>query len=519
MNDFDKRLKIFAATADETVSLFRRGIEKESLRITPDGRLSGRPHPPSLGSPLTHPFVTTDYSEALIELVTPTFETVEQMLTHLKDLHKLVYRHIGNELLWVNSLPCLIGDDASIPIADFGTSNIGRMKRIYRSGLSLRYGRKMQIIAGIHYNFSVPDLFWKSLGMEVENISKDTVSNAYMAGTRNFHRHCWLLFYLFGASPAACNSFFEDQVKPADFIAADDHTTYAPYATSLRMSNVGYRNPVQSEIRIDHNSIEKYITTLCDTINTPYPAYEAFGTKANGEYLQLNTHLLQIENEYYSVIRPKRRTESMQKPTRALRDHGVEYLEIRCLDLDPFEPLGIAAAQAKFIETFLLFCLLEPSAPFQQVHCDIVSHNKDAAVLHGRDPKVKLRRNGQTTSIQAWGNEVIEKIARVAELIDRTLGGSSYTDSVQAQQLKLEHPDITPSAVILEHLRTKNEPFFAFALKQALRTKERLTKKALKPSQTAFFDQIAAQSIAEQKRIESADTEAFDTFLRNYFES
>ena len=519
MNSFNDRLKKFSDVADRVVPNFRRGIEKESLRITPAGHLSRKPHPIELGSALTHPFITTDYSEALLELVTPTFETVEQTLDHLKILHQIVYHHIGNEVLWVNSLPCLIDDDHSIPIADFGTSNIGTMKRVYRKGLSLRYGRKMQVIAGIHYNFSVPDLFWKSLDIGATDNNSEAVSNAYMAGIRNFHRYCWLLFYLFGASPAACSSFFTDQTDTENLANIDTHTIYAPFATSLRMSNLGYRNPVQSEIRIDNNSIEQYINTLSATINTPYRPYQDFGIKKKGEYIQLNSNLLQIENEYYSVVRPKRRTLPMEKPTNALRREGVEYIEIRCLDLDPFEPLGISLSQAKFIETFITFCLLQPSPPFTQIYPRIISENKDVSVLRGRDPDAQLLRNGAVTSIADWGNDLMRDIVKVAETIDNATGGHDYSKSVIEQWQKLEDPDITSSARIVEHLRQSKEPFFIFALRQAQKLKEQITEVAPESSIINQYDEIASESVIKQRQIEKSDTEEFDQFLKRYFDS
>ena len=513
---FELQLDKVRNDAEEIFSKIRRGIEKESLRISPDGHLSQRSHPKELGSALTHPFITTDYSEALIELVTPTFTSLKQVLDHLELLHGIVYHHIDEELLWVNSLPCLIGDENAIPIASFGTSNIGQMKHVYRRGLDVRYGRRMQVIAGIHYNISVPDIFWEALGIYTSGSSQREISNAYMAGIRNFHRYCWLLFYLFGASPAACRSFFpgSEACGLSDF---HSHTVYARYGTSLRMSNYGYRNPVQSEIRVNQNSVDAYIETLSNTITTPFPMYEKYGIKSNGNYIQLNTNLLQIENEYYSVIRPKRRTKPMEKPTHALRDRGVEYLEIRCLDLDPYEPTGISQSQAQFLDLFITYCLLHSSPTMSDRHYPIISANKDATVLNGRDPDLVLKRNGERITLRAWGSEILENLEPIAELFDQALATDNYQRCIQVQKDKLNNPEQTPSARILNELKENDEPFFTFAMRRAEEARKAIISKPLNSAEISKFAEVARDSINKQIEMEKKDSVEFDEFLEWYF--
>ncbi|MDE0309446.1 MAG: glutamate--cysteine ligase [Acidiferrobacterales bacterium] len=513
---FEERLDRVHDDAEEIFPNFRRGIEKESLRITPDGRLSQAPHPSALGSALTHPYITTDYSEALMELVTPTFSTLNEVLDYLELLHGIVYHHIDDGLLWVNSLPCLLGDENTIPIAEFGTSNIGKMKHVYRRGLDLRYGRRMQIIAGIHYNISVPDSFWTALGFSESDSRENEISNAYMAATRNFHRYCWILFYLFGASPAACRSFFSE----SDTTGLDElgiHTVYARHGTSLRMSNYGYRNPVQSEIRINQNSVEEYISSLSETISTPFATYEKLGVKSNGQYLQLNTNLLQIENEYYSVVRPKRRIMPMEKPTHALRRRGVEYLEVRCIDLDPYEPTGISPVHARFLDLLITFCLLHPSPPLTDKHYPIISANKDATVMDGLNPDLKLTRNGERVKLKTWGLEILENLQPIARLFDKAHGNDDYMTCVREQKEKLENPQMTPSARILDELITNNEPFFAFAMRKAQEAKRSVTRIALKSATIDEFSRVAAESIQKQEEMEQKDEMEFDKFLEWYF--
>ena len=339
----------------------QRGIEKEGLRTTPKGGLAQTPHPVGAGSALTHPHITTDYSEALLEFITPVFDQADDAIHFLENIHRFAYRQIDDELIWANSMPCFLGGEESIPIARYGSSNVGQMKYIYRVGLANRYGKKMQTIAGIHYNFSLHDDFWPALQAFSEDHStlQDFRTDRYFGLIRNFRRYSWLTLYLFGASPAVCPSFVEG--RPHRLEACGGSSLYAPYGTSLRMGDLGYTNNAQQDLNVCYNSLDSYVETLGQAVNTPHPDYEALGVKVDGEYRQLNSHLLQIENEYYSDIRPKRVTSSGQKPLDALAQQGVEYIEIRNLDIDPFKPVGIDAQQARFLDCFLLMCLLQDS--------------------------------------------------------------------------------------------------------------------------------------------------------------
>ena len=342
----------------------KRGIEKESLRVSPEGQLSQRPHPKALGSTLTHPSITTDFSEALLEFITPPLGSVPEVLQTLEDIHRYTYQNIGDELLWVNSMPCVLGKDEDIPLADYGNSNIGRMKKIYRRGLGNRYGRLMQTIAGIHYNWSVPDACWQTLkqNSSYSGSLQDYKTDQYFSLIRNFRRHFWLLLYLFGGAPAVCRSFVagrQHQLRPFN---GDDHSLHMPYATSLRMGDLGYQSKAQDSLVVCYNDLSTYIENLREALTESYPDYEEVGVQdLSGKYQQLNTHLLQIENEFYSTIRPKRITSSGETPMRALWQRGIEYVEVRCIDLNPYSPVGIDADQMYFLEVFLLHCLLSDS--------------------------------------------------------------------------------------------------------------------------------------------------------------
>ncbi|HET7132700.1 MAG TPA: glutamate--cysteine ligase, partial [Gammaproteobacteria bacterium] len=340
-----------------------RGVEKESLRVQADGKLSRRPHPRAWGAALTHPYLTTDYSESLPEFVTPPQRSNWETLQFLCDLHAFAHRHLDGELLWPASMPCELNGNDEIPIAYYGNSNAGMIKTVYRRGLGFRYGRSMQAIAGVHFNYSLPAEFWPAY-LERERARaalQDFRSERFMGLVRNYRRCSWLVTYLFGASPALNKSFRPEGHELLTEL--DPATWYSPFATSLRMSDLGYRNKTQGRLSISANSLADYVAGLTAAITTVEPRYSEIGVVVDGEYRQLNANLLQIENEYYSSIRPKPSKASSSRPAAALRTHGVEYVEVRTLDLSPRDPVGINQNELRFLETLLLYCLLADSPP------------------------------------------------------------------------------------------------------------------------------------------------------------
>lgn len=504
--------------AAATLTAIRRGIEKESLRITGNGEIAQTPHPVQLGSALTHPHITTDYSEALLEFITPPSTELHQPIEFLERLHRYTYQHIGDELLWVNSMPCKIGSDENVPVADYGSSNVGRMKHIYRVGLGHRYGRKMQTIAGIHYNFSFPETFWR-LHQEQEGDQgplQTYISRRYFDLTRNFQRYSWLLVYLFGASPALCASFLAG--REHELLERFDHSLYRPNATSLRMSDLGYQNNAQSSLTISYNSLEEYVRTLTHAIKTPDPAYQKLGVRdANGDYLQLNANILQIENEYYSSIRPKRTIETGERPTLALTRRGVEYIEMRALDLNPFEPVGIGQDDIRFLDLFATYCLLRESPHLE--HCDFgaAQENLRRVVYDGRNTDLMLDNWGRDVSLQQWGLEQLEQMTPIAELFDRAHGGDNYAATLRIQREKLRDPDATPSGQILEKLEAGNRSFFQFAMEQAQSHRDHFLSQPLDAATEQTLGQQAETSLAEQRAGEAQPEPSFEEYLQDYF--
>lgn len=497
-----------------------KGIEKESLRISKEGIISQLSHPQTLGAPLTHPHITTDYSEALLEFITPPYAEITETLDFMHNVHQYVYDHLDNEMLLSASMPCGINGDDSIPIAKYGKSNIGQMKHVYRQGLAYRYGRTMQSIAGIHFNYSVPETLWPVLYEQSQSSKNlaDFISESYFDLIRNFQRQGWIILYLFGASPAICKSFFKSRPHlMAEFDEFDQYTLYHPYATSLRMSDIGYKSKNQENLEIDYNSLTGYVESLSHAIETPYPDYEKIGVKVDGQYKQLNANVLQIENEFYSTMRPKQIAESCEKPTLALKRRGVKYIEMRSLDLDLFHPIGIDESKSRFIEAFLLNCLLQPS-PESTGQEQKINNSNQLSVAHlGRKPGLELNKNGQFITLKTWANDIMQSMQTVCEILDKGLSDKPYSKALKQQAEVVQDSELTPSAKILQGMRSRDQPFGCFGLEISERHKTYFKQHKLDDISTQQFDQMAAASQTKQQKIETNDTLSFDDFLTRYF--
>ena len=496
------------------------GVEKECLRVAPDGTLSLLEHPQGLGSALTHPSITTDFSEALLEMVTPPFTDLAETLKHLSDVQSYVYSKLPEgEVLWATSMPCGLKLDCNVPIGRYGTSNIGQMKQVYRRGLGLRYGRKMQAIAGVHYNYSYPDSFWDILA-EVEDCSgsrTDFVSEQYFALARNVLRFGWLIPYLFGASPAVCGSFFGNMAAPDVMRKHANNTYYEPYATSLRMGDIGYQNNRDESTTVDasYNSVGEYVEFLKAAISTPSARYEKLGLRnADGEYQQLNTNVLQIENEHYSSIRPKQITEPMEMPALAMQRRGVRYVELRSLDVNVYDPLGINEEQLRFLESFMLFCMLCDSPPMNAEEQLQNKRNLLAVAHRGRDPDCQLERGGESVSLRQWGSEILDMVGELCDLLDVEGRPKVYCNSLTQQLNKIHDPAKTPSGIMLQELLDNDEDFFKFGLRKS---HEHFEKSApLTNELQKQFEKSAQDSLKKQAEIEASDKVSFEEFLQGY---
>lgn len=515
----ESRHSVFRQFAASDWGGFLKGVEKEGLRVDRNGFIAQTPHPEALGSALTHPSITTDYSEALLELITPVCSSTAEMLESLRNIHRFVQQNLGDEVFWPASMPCELDGDASIPIAQYGTSNTGRLKHVYRQGLAVRYGRMMQSIAGTHYNLSLPDSFWEiwKSALGDQQSMKDFKSDQYFWLIRNFRRRSWLLMLLFGASPALDASFVEGVRH--ELTRFDARSWFGEHATSLRMGDLGYHNNAQSSLNICFNKLSTYTQTLDRAIHTNWPAYEAIGTKRNGEFIQINTNVLQIENEYYSAIRPKRTTQSGEKPIHALESRGVEYIEVRCLDLDPFSPVGVSEAQVDFLDLFLLDCLLSESPRIDDAECSMLDDNYKDVVARGRNRELELCQGGKRTPVADAARAILDRLEPLAEVLDGFNGGEVYRNALSVQQSVLSGDSQVPSARVIQAMQASGQGHRDWGMEMALQHQNVLRYEGLAPEVQAAFAAASRESLAEQERIEASDTLAFSDFLERYLRS
>tara|TARA_R110002073_G_scaffold4917_15_gene31099 strand:+ start:8889 stop:10496 length:1608 start_codon:yes stop_codon:yes gene_type:complete len=492
---------------------FKRGIEREGLRVDSHGSLSRNPHPRAFGSKLCHPTITTDFSEGQLELITPASSDIKETFGLMGSIHRYVTQNLGDETLWAASMPCVLQGDTSIPLANYGDSNIGKLKTTYRNGLGNRYGRSMQTICAVHYNFSFPPALWETLAKaEGETNNQAYQSQRYFDLMRNFRRFSWLLLYLFGASPAVCNSFVKGRQHGLE--PFDEGSLHLPYATSLRSGNLGYQSDAQSDaINICYNNLDNYVSSLASAVRTSYQPYGDLGIKKNGEYLQLNDCILQSEAEFYSTIRAKRVPASGENFLSCLKKDGVEYIEVRLMDLDPFEPIGISQTTVRFLDTFLLYCLLSPSPAHDDQRCAEVKTNLTTAVHEGRRPEVTLTDGGQSIELNKWATNILNGMDALADHLDQTLGIKEHKESLATQQAKVTNSNKTPSARILNTMKEESIPFFRFAMNQSLAHQKRHLATALTKQELDAFSQQSLSSIDAQNQIEAADQGGFDEYL------
>ena len=294
-------------------------------------------------------------------------------------------------------------------------------------------------------------------------------------------------------------------------------TLYTPYGTSLRMSDLGYQNDAQAGLKVSYNSLDEYVSTLTHAIRTPNPAYEAMGIQENGEYKQLNANILQIENEYYGSIRPKQIAQSGERPTVALAQRGVEYIEMRCVDLDPYLPIGIGETQMRFLEVFALFCLLENSPAISDTEQNCIDFNREAIVLNGRNPALVLKCGENEIPFRQWADNVLANIANTATLFDKAHNTSAYSESVAQQIEKVHHPEKTLSAKIIQDIRDNEQTFYHFAMRKAVEHESYFKARPLEGDLLASLQQQSEASIQQQKSIEDSDELPLEEFLAEYF--
>lgn len=492
----------------------RRGIERETLRVNPDGSLATTGHPESLGAALTHRWITTDFAEALLEFITPVDDNIEHLMAFLRDIHRHVARELGDERMWPFSMPCFIESGQDIELAQYGSSNAGRFKTLYREGLKNRYGALMQVISGIHYNFSLPLTFWQErLGVTDVESGKEAISAGYFKLIRNYYRFGWVIPYLFGASPAICSSFLKGRETDLPFEYTEGGLCYLPYATSLRLSDLGYTNKSQSNLGITFNDLTTYVKGVKKAIRTPSAEYAEMGVKKDGKYLQLNSNVLQIENELYAPIRPKRVTKSGETPSDALMRSGIEYIEVRSLDVNPFSPVGIDATQARFLDLFLVWCALADAPEMSSDELLCTRKNWNRVILEGRKPgqTIGIGCHDERQPLASVGNALFADLSRVAQVMDKQNGDNQYQDVCKELVAAFDDPELTYSARILRDL--KQQGVGNLGLELAEKYRQMLVSEPLEVLDESALMAEQDGSWQRQRALEAGDKLSFEEYL------
>ncbi len=490
-----------------------RGIEKESLRVS-GSSISTSNHPEKFGAALTNPHITTDFSEALLEVITGKRKKIDDSIDDLEMV--LAFCHQNTEdIIWPGSIPCSIEDEDQIRIAEYGTSNSAKLKELYRKGLSLRYGSMMQCVSGIHYNFSLNDSFFNIWNGQ-NGCAKDFQNKKYLNLVRNFRRNAWLLIYLFGASPVVPNSFIGKRENFLYSLNKDD--SFLEHSTSLRMSQLGYMSEAQDNLNIAYNSLEEYTDNLKLALTKQYPPYQEIGIKDGDEFLQINDCIIQIENEYYSSIRPKRVVSSGERPINILKEKGIEYVEVRCMDNNPFLNNSIDKETAYFIEAFLMTSLVDEDAPCLSEEIIEIQNNWHSVVKEGRKPNLNLKIKGESMPLKDAANIFLEKMDRFANSIPEEAKDlkKNILNSIKSQEEKIINSDITPSGRIIREMAENNWTWQEFNQVYFKRNKDFFTefKKDL-----SLFDNSAKKSFAELKEIEAKKEIPFEIYLKQYLSS
>lgn len=528
---FEKKLKILNTNSViSAISGLRRGFEKECLRVNKSGHIAMTPHPKALGSNLTHPMITTDYSEALLELITPPLLTIPELFGNLLELHQFTYAALPEEFLWALSMPCHLPEEKRIPIAQYGDSNLGLLKYNYRVGLGHRYGKRMQMIAGVHYNFSFSKEFWKIWEQSttnkkgeksdrmVEQSEQDFISENYLGLIRNALRLGWLLPLLFGASPAISSGFIEHDM--AGFQQLKNDTLFLPYATSIRLSDFGYHNKAKPMVEVSYNSFQEFIETLHLAVHTPDPEFVKIGVKVDGKYRQLSDCVLQVEDEHYAMLRPKRVTGGGERMFTALEREGIEYIEVRALDLNPFLPMAVEPETVYILDTFLILCLLMDSPPLAKAEQDWIAKNHQRVVKEGRKPGLKLISwEGDERLLLDMSNDILVAMAAIADCLDKAYGDKNFSAAIAKARNWVKDFNRLPSARILTEMQENQESYCQFASRWSHLHEQQIRQQTFSKSKADYYASLAEQSWMEQKMLEHHHDLSFDEYLKKFLEA
>lgn len=398
------------------------GIEWEALRAKGDGELSLSPHPEVFGDKLTNPMVTTDFSESQIEIITPPFNTIDKAFDAFSLIADLVNASLpNNEYLWFQSFPCILPYWDQIPIAQY--SEEGKSSQKYREDLAKKYGVKKQMISGVHFNFSFSDDFLKKLyDIEGDDLSfKEFKNNVYLKIARNYLRYCWLIIYLTGCSIGSHKTFSNDCIHLMN--ARDDYGSY--YSTrgpSFRNASCGYKN--LKDLYPSYDSVDEFTRDVNGFIE-------------NGD--------LSEAKELYTQIRLK--PKNPQDLLNSLKNDGIEYIEIRTLDINPFYQCGLVRHDMKFLHLFLIYMLIKDESDYEDWQREAKINEENTAEKAYVD-SMRLLRDGKKVTLKSWASEIINEMFGMCEVV-----GFDEFNTLSLMLKRISNPDLTYGKRLLKIIK------------------------------------------------------------------
>lgn len=367
------------------------GVEREGQRVTLDGALATTDHPACLGNRSYNPYIQTDFSETQMELITPVADSLDDLFDYLEAIHDVAWRSIPkNEQLWPLSMPPELPEkDEDIMIAKLSAHE----DVLYRRYLAREYGKRKQMVSGIHFNFEYGRELVEALAIQQSQLSlEEFKTQLYLKAARNYLHYRWLITYLFGASPQSEKGYFtkNDQEIPDEPIR------------SIRSSHFGYKN--NEDVHVSYRSLEGYLADIERMIE-------------EGK--------LSEEKEFYAPLRFR----GGQKVS-DLVNTGIKYIELRNIDINPFERVGLSKEQARFLHLFLLYMLWIDEV-----------EDPDAWVEQGEvlNERVALEHPLHQTALQ---NEGLQLLESMKEMIQE-LKLDALAENLTFAEERLIHPEKT----------------------------------------------------------------------------
>lgn len=362
------------------------GIEREALRVNNQGALSYEPHPKVFGGKTENPYITTDFAESQIEVITPAFTNIEETYNFLNVLYDIVSLEIGDEYLWPQSMPSIMPAENKIPVAKFGEGNKNESADAYREYLLKKYGGKKQLISGIHFNFSFSNEFLNTLydDSNKELDYKGFKDKIYLKIARNFLRYRWLLIFLTGATSTVHKSYLCECKKDLEEISKDSYSCDG--SISYRNSEWGYKNKI--DLFPNYNSTKDYLQSIDKFIDD---------------------EVIESPKELYSQVRLKPKNKDDFK--NSLINDGILYLEYRNIDVNPFEKSGISLDDLYFLQVFNLFLLTKKENNYEAWQEEAQENQYLISSLGAND--INLKRDGDLISKEKWALEILDEIMTV----------------------------------------------------------------------------------------------------------